>query len=87
MGDAVRRIVRARVESALAVVALALALVTAVWPTWIESLFEVSPDGGSGETEWWLVAVFLAVAVAAALLARRDLRVRRRGDDPQPEGR
>jgi hypothetical protein len=71
--DAVRRIVRGRVESVLAMLALVLAVVTAVWPTWIESLFEVSPDAGTGETEWWVVAVFLVVAVVAAVLARRDL--------------
>jgi hypothetical protein len=75
--DAVRRIVRARVETVLAVSALVLAAVTAVWPTWIESLSEVSPDAGTGETEWWLVVVFLVIAVAAAVLARRDLRAAR----------
>jgi hypothetical protein len=73
----VHRVLRARGEVALAVLALVLAAVTAVWPTWIESLFEVSPDAGTGETEWWLVAVFLAMAVAAAVLARRDLRAAR----------
>jgi hypothetical protein len=73
----VHRIVRARIETVLAVVALILAAVTAVWPTWIESLFEVSPDAGTGETEWWLVVVFVVLAVVAAILARRDLRAAR----------
>ena len=71
------RMVRAHIETVLAVLALVLAVVTAVWPTWIESLFEVSPDAGTGGTEWWLVAVFLVVAVVAAVSARRDLRAAR----------
>ncbi|MGE0297294.1 hypothetical protein [Pseudonocardia sp.] len=57
--------------------ALVLAAVTAVWPTWIESLFEVSPDAGTGETEWWLVVLFVVAAAVAAILARRDFRVAR----------
>ncbi|QES38582.1 hypothetical protein DEJ48_38870 [Streptomyces venezuelae] len=53
-------------------------IVTAVWPTWIEGLFGLKPDGGSGETEWWIVAVLAVVTVAATALAHRDLRVVRR---------
>ena len=75
--DAGRRIARARVESVLAMLRSYFAVVTAVWPTWIESLFEVSPDAGTGESEWWVVAVFLVVAVVAAVLARRDRRAAR----------
>ncbi len=71
------RIVRAGIETVLAVLALVLAAVTAVWPTWIESLFEVSPDAGTGETEWWLVVLFVVAAAVAAILARRDFRVAR----------
>jgi LPXTG-motif cell wall-anchored protein len=33
---------------------------------------------GTGESEWWLVAVFGLLAVIAALLARRDYLVNRR---------
>jgi hypothetical protein len=76
------RVVRARLELVLAAVSAVLAVVTSFWPTWIE-LFLVSPDAESGETEWWLVAVFAVAAVAAGVLARRDLRAqgtgRRRG--------
>ena len=76
------RLFRARLELVLAAVFAALAAATAIWPTWIESLFEVSPDGGTGETEWWMVAVFGVVALLAAVLARRDFRAR-----PGPSGR
>lgn len=69
---------KARIETVLAVVAGTLAVVTLIWPTWIESLFGVTPDAGSGEAEWWVVVVFAVVAVASALLARRDYRSARR---------
>ena len=69
---------KARIETVLAVVAATLAVVTLIWPTWIESLFRVEPDAGSGEAEWWIVAVLAVVAVASAVLARRDYRVARR---------
>jgi len=69
---------RARIEAGLAIVAGALAVVTAIWPTWIESVFEVEPDGGGGEAEWWIVVVLAVVAASLALLARRDHRSARR---------
>jgi hypothetical protein len=65
---------KARIEAILAVVAGILAVVTLVWPTWIETLFGVDPDAGSGAAEWWIVAVLAGVAVASGLLARRDYR-------------
>jgi hypothetical protein len=58
------------VEVLLATVSAVLALITTIWPTWIESLFEVSPDQGSGATEWWIVALFAAVAIGLAIAAR-----------------
>jgi H+/Cl- antiporter ClcA len=69
---------KARIETALAVVAGALAVATLVWPTWIETLFGVEPDGGSGATEWWLVVALALVALVAGLLARRDFAAARR---------
>lgn len=45
------RTFRARLELVLAVGFVGLAVVTAIWPTWIESIFEVAPDGGSGAAE------------------------------------
>jgi len=65
---------KARIEIGLAVVAGTLAVMTLFWPTWIETLFDVEPDGGSGEAEWWIVAVLALVAVMLGLLARRDFR-------------
>jgi hypothetical protein len=62
------------VELGLAVVFAFLAIVTAIWPTWLESMTGLEPDSGTGETEWGIVAVFGLVAVIAGVLARRDYR-------------
>jgi hypothetical protein len=55
-----------------------LTILTAVWPSWIEGLFGVDPDGGNGRVEWWIVAVLAVITIAAAMRTRRDLRVARR---------
>ncbi len=65
---------RVRVEIVLAVVFAVLAVVMAIWPTWIEAIFEESPDAGSGALEWAIVGTFGLLAVAAVVLARRDYR-------------
>ena len=71
-------VLRARIEIVLSALLGAATILTAVWPDWIEGLFGVSPDGGNGSAEWWIVAVLAAITVATAALARRDLRVVRR---------
>jgi hypothetical protein len=68
---------RARIETALAVLFTMAAIATAVWPRWIETLTRLEPDGGSGETEWQIVIALGAAALAAAALARRDFRLAR----------
>jgi hypothetical protein len=75
---------RVRIEIGLAAIAAVLALVTFVWPTWIELLSGLEPDGGNGEAEWWLAFVFAAVSGVSILLARRDYRaVHGRGAVPE----
>lgn len=61
-------------EAVLAGVAAVLTVVTLIWPTWIESLFGASPDGGDGSAERLLALGWLAVAVVFSVLARRDRR-------------
>ncbi|HEY8619472.1 MAG TPA: hypothetical protein VIM01_05310 [Dermatophilaceae bacterium] len=39
---------RARTENIIAIVLAVAAIVTAIWPTWIELAFRVDPDYGSG---------------------------------------
>jgi hypothetical protein len=41
-------------------------------------LFGLDPDGGNGETEWWIVATLAVTTLAAGALARHDLRTIRR---------
>jgi hypothetical protein len=63
-----------RIETALSLLFAGLAIVTAFWPEWIETLFRVDPDGGNGAAEWLVVAVLGVAAIAAFILARRDYR-------------
>jgi hypothetical protein len=56
-----------------------LASVTAFWPTWIEALTGLDPDGGNGALEWLVVVVFAVVGVAFGLLARHHFRPARSG--------
>ncbi len=63
---------KAYLQAALGGVAAVLAVATAVWPRWVESVSGLSPDAGSGEAEWWLVALFAAPALGLLLLARRS---------------
>lgn len=62
------------ISSLSAVLATLLFAATLINRSWIESLFGVEPDGGSGEAEWLLVAVFAAIAVGAGFVARREWR-------------
>jgi hypothetical protein len=66
---------RARIEVVLAIVFAALTAATFLRPTWIESVSGLEPDGGSGESEWWIVVIFAVVTVGSALLALRDYRI------------
>ena len=65
---------RFRIEVVLAGVSAALLALTLVLPDWIEALTGLDPDGGSGALEWIIAGTMFAVAVASALLARRDHR-------------
>jgi len=69
-----RRDVRVRfwVEAGLAGLSLALAVLTTFTREWIEIVFRVDPDGGSGALEWALVAALAAASVLSALLARGE---------------
>jgi hypothetical protein len=61
-------------EVAGAVSALVLAIVTLVWRDWIEVVFRVNPDAGSGALEWVVVFAFAAIATGLSLAARQQCR-------------
>ena len=47
----------------------ALAIATIAVPQWIELVFHIDPDGGSGSTEWLFVGLSFALAVVFSLIA------------------
>lgn len=68
--------IRFWLESALAVVSGALVLLTLTATTWIETLFHLDPDRGSGSLEWLIVGSALVVTVASVTMAGREWRRR-----------
>jgi hypothetical protein len=61
-------------ESAFAGGSLALALVTLLWKDWIEIIFGIDPDKGSGSFEWFVVAALLALAFICGVAAVAEWR-------------
>jgi hypothetical protein len=70
------RSVRARfwIETGLGAVTAFLAILTLISKDWIEAVFHVDPDAGSGSLEWSIVAVCAALTVTFAVLAGREWR-------------
>jgi hypothetical protein len=51
-----------------------LLLVTLVWKDWIEIVFGLDPDNGSGSMEWFIAGVLLVAAITLFVLARHEWR-------------
>ena len=66
--------IRAWIEVVLAALAVTVGIITAVFPTWFEALFESSPDSGSGALERTVAIALLLASALLSLLARRDFR-------------
>lgn len=66
--------IRAALESAIALLAGTLGIVTVFWRDWIEILTGWDPDHHNGSAEWFIVVVLLAVAAVSAIAARRSWR-------------
>ena len=69
------------VEAGLGVVTAVLAVVTLIWPQWIELVFHVDPDQGSGSLESAIVWAALVATVIVSAITRVEWR-RARGAAP-----
>jgi hypothetical protein len=65
---------RCRIEVGLAVLAGVFCVVTLISHDWIETVFGVDPDHGSGWLEWLIVVILALASAGAGLRARADLR-------------
>jgi len=61
-------------ESALALITGAAAVITLFWHDWIEIIFGVDPDQGNGSAEWLVVVILLIVTSVLVLGARLEWR-------------
>jgi|KBSSwiStaDraftv2_1062776.scaffolds.fasta_scaffold5069978_1 hypothetical protein len=66
------------VESGLGVLTAVLAVATSIWPQWIELVFQVDPDLGSGSLEWAIVLAALVATIVGSALAGFEWRRARR---------
>jgi hypothetical protein len=57
-------------ESTLAAVSVGLCLLTLLLSDWVEIIFRVDPDAGTGAFEWMIVALTATIAATSFLLAR-----------------
>jgi hypothetical protein len=71
-----RKSVRVRfwVELLLAGLSASTLFITLIWKDWIELIFNVDPDQGSGSLEWAIVGALGAVTISTGLLARAEWR-------------
>jgi hypothetical protein len=63
---------RSWIETSIAAVSALLALVTLVWPDWIEAAFGVDPDRHSELLEWAVAAALVVATGVMSLLARAE---------------
>jgi hypothetical protein len=62
------------IEAGLSLLSAVLLVATLLWKDWIEIVFRVDPDAGSGALEWAIVAVTLVGTVLFFVLARSEWR-------------
>jgi hypothetical protein len=61
-------------ESGMAIVTSMLFIITLVQRDWIETIFDIDPDSGSGALEWLIVGSLLAVTITLFTLASYEWR-------------
>jgi hypothetical protein len=62
------------IEVGLGVASALVLVLTLITREWIELIFGVDPDGGSGALEWLIVAVLVLLTLVFGALARRERR-------------
>ena len=62
------------IEAGLTLVNAGLLVLTIVEPDWIEAIFKVAPDEGSGATEWAVIGLTLLLTIVFFVLARAEWR-------------
>jgi hypothetical protein len=60
------------IEAGLAITTGALLILTLISREWIEEIFRVDPDNGSGALEWLIVAALAVATVTFSLMARAE---------------
>jgi hypothetical protein len=69
-----RRRSRFWVESAATIALASLAVITFLWHDWVEILFRIDPDEGSGMLEWGIVALLAGATLVAGAIAGLEWR-------------
>jgi hypothetical protein len=62
------------IEIVAAVFSTVVLVLTLLWKDWIEIIFHVDPDRGSGALEWFIVAASVAVTLVLVVAARIEWR-------------
>jgi hypothetical protein len=74
------------IECALALLSGALLVLTLIEPEWIEVIFKIEPDEGSGDLERMIVALSLVVTIVFVILASvewRSFKSRQQSESPR----
>jgi hypothetical protein len=61
-------------EAGMATITGFLLVLTLLWEDWIEEVFGIAPDAGSGSLEWWIVGTLIVVTVTLFAMARYEWR-------------
>jgi hypothetical protein len=61
-------------EATMATITGIMLVLTLLWEDWVEAIFGISPDGGSGSFERWLVVALCVATIALFAMARSEWR-------------
>lgn len=61
-------------EAVMATITGIMLVLTLLWEDWVEVIFRVSPDGGNGSFERWLVVALSVATITLFIMARSEWR-------------